>query len=94
MEGAADGADERIRGRVRSIVADVARVDIAEVVDSVSIREELVLDSLLAMRVIAACEREFGLRIDERQVADVQTIGQFADLVASHCARRRDVGPP
>lgn len=72
---------ERIRKQVREIIAGISRIDIQELDDDVSVREELGIDSLMAMEIIAAVERKLNIHIDENQYTDIETIGDFIDLI-------------
>ncbi len=66
---------------VKQIVSRISRIDVAELDDRLLIREELGIDSLMAMEIIATCEKLLGLKIDETLFADIQTVGDFLDLL-------------
>ena len=76
-----DMAGAGIRGAVIDIVAGISRIDPDEFEDDVLIREELGIDSLMAMEIVAACERRLGISIDEGQVSCVESVGDFLELV-------------
>ena len=57
----------------------IARIDVSDLDDAVKIREELGVDSLMAMEIIATCEKRLQLRIDENDVVELQTVGEFID---------------
>ncbi len=78
---------EGIRSHIRVVIANVTRIDTDEVRDDVLFREELGIDSLLGMEIIAACERQLSLHIDESRCADIVTVGDFLDYL-EHLARR------
>lgn len=67
--------------RVRQIMSRVSRIDVAELAPHVLIREELGIDSLMAMEIVATCELELGVRIDEAELYQVQSVGDFESLV-------------
>jgi acyl carrier protein len=64
-------------------MSSVSRIDIAELDSDVLIREELGVDSLMAMEIVATCEKQLDISIDEGQLYEVQTIGDFEKLVVS-----------
>jgi acyl carrier protein len=66
---------------IKRIVSRISRIDVAELDDRLLIREELGIDSLMAMEIIATCEKLLGLKIDETLFADIQTVGDFLDLL-------------
>ncbi|MBN2551339.1 MAG: acyl carrier protein [Spirochaetales bacterium] len=72
---------EEIRKHVRETLSSISRIDIQELADDVNVREELGIDSLTAMEVIATVEKKLGIRIDEGLYADIETIGDFLDLI-------------
>jgi len=79
---------EEIRRRVREIIARISRIDIQELADDVNVREELGIDSLMAMEIIATIERKLEIHIDEEHYTDIETIGEFIDLVTGLCRNR------
>ncbi|MFI5367986.1 MAG: acyl carrier protein [Spirochaetia bacterium] len=78
---------ELFKNDIKQIVSRISRIDVAEMDDRVLIREELGIDSLMAMEIIAGCEKLLGVRIDETLFADVQTVGDFFELLLSLCGR-------
>jgi acyl carrier protein len=70
-----------LRTKVVDIVAEISRIDPEDFDDDVLIREELGIDSLQAMEIVAACEKALGISIDEGQLFCVETVGDFLGLV-------------
>ena len=66
---------------IKQIVSRISRIDVAELDNRLLIREELGIDSLMAMEIIATCEKLLGLKIDEALFADIQTVGDFLNLL-------------
>jgi acyl carrier protein len=73
---------------VRAIIARISRIDTQELADDVNVREELGIDSLMAMEIIATIERKLEIHIDEELYTDIETIGEFLDLVTGLCRNR------
>lgn len=65
----------------RDVIARIMGIYASELEDDVLIREELGVDSLRALEIIAACEKELQLEIDETGCADVETVGEFLAYV-------------
>jgi acyl carrier protein len=78
---------ESLKDQIRQIVSKISRIDPGELQDHVLIREELGIDSLMSMEIIARCEKLLGTKIDESGFFDVQTVGDFFDLLIA-IARR------
>ena len=74
---------EIFKNDIKRIVSKISRIDVAELDDRLLIREELGIDSLMAMEIIANCEKRFGVVIDESRYAEIETIGDYLGLVES-----------
>ena len=72
-----------LKTEIRRIVSKISRIDEAELQDHVLIREELGIDSLMSMEIIARCEKLLKTRIDESSLLEVQSVGDFLDLLAA-----------
>ena len=72
-----------VLSEVKQIMSNISRIDIEELDSDIRIREELGVDSLMAMEIVATCEKRFDIRIDEGRLYTVETIGDFEALVVS-----------
>ncbi|MDA3948752.1 MAG: acyl carrier protein [Spirochaeta sp.] len=70
-----------LRQRLETIVSRISRLPVEEFQDDVLIREELGIDSLMAMEITAAIEREFTVEIDEGEIFDIRSVGEFSAFV-------------
>jgi acyl carrier protein len=82
--------NETLRNEIKQIVSRISRIDAAEFQDDVLIREELGIDSLMAMEIIATCEKHLRIRIDENQFADIETVGDFLALLENLSGANKD----
>jgi acyl carrier protein len=71
----------KIRNDVKKLVAQIARMDARKVRESASIRDDLGIDSLAAMEILASIEKRMGIVIDEAKAFDVVTVKDLLDLV-------------
>ncbi len=76
------------RERMETIVSRISRIPRTEFADDVLIREELGIDSLMAMEIVATLEREFDIEINEAEMYDISTIGEFVAFVDQRCRER------
>jgi len=74
---------ESLITEIKSIIAKISRIDPSELTDEVNVREEVGIDSLMAMEIIATCEKRFGVLIDENRYIEIETIGDFIGLIIS-----------
>ena len=72
---------EQIKQTTKQIVSRISRIDAQEFEDEIIIREELGIDSLMAMEIIATCEKHLDIQIDETLFGDIETVGDFLDLL-------------
>ncbi len=74
---------DSLAGQIRAIISRVSRIASSELTDDVNVREEVGIDSLMAMEIVANCEKQFRVVIDERRYAEIETIGDFQRLIES-----------
>jgi len=86
---AAEDQQDRDLQQLRQIVSRVSRIDVSELLPDVRIREELGIDSLMAMEIVATCEMQMDVRIDEARLYEVQTVGDFEALILGLLPQRR-----
>ena len=72
-------------------MCDVLDCDTTEVPASAMLEDVPGWDSMNALRLLAAIESHFGVRLDLRTYAAVETVGQLCGMIASEsvpCATR------
>ncbi|WP_455381415.1 acyl carrier protein [Salinispira pacifica] len=62
-------------------MSSVSRIDISSLDGDIRFREELGVDSLMAMEIIAYCEKELEIQLSEGELGCIETIGEFVDYV-------------
>jgi acyl carrier protein len=72
---------KNIQEELKNLVSLITRIDVSELSEEVRVREELGIDSLMAMEIVAACEKRFDIQIDEEQLFEIETVGEFYNLV-------------
>lgn len=78
----------KIRDDVKKLVAQIARMDVKKVKESASIRDDLGIDSLAAMEILASIEKRLCVVIDEAKAFDVVTVKDLLDLV-TQCLKEK-----
>ena len=81
-----------LRLRIEQTVSRISRIAASEFEDDVLIREELGIDSLMSMEILATLEKELGLELDEGSFACVETVGEFFALLVSRYHDQRAAG--
>lgn len=72
-----------VRKDIIEIVSRITRIDQSGITDEVLIREELGIDSLMAIEIVANIEKYYNVTIDESFLNNVETVGEFVALVES-----------
>jgi acyl carrier protein len=68
--------------RLRTVLGEVAREDLSLTGLDDDLVEVLGLDSLAALRLLAAVEKRFGVRFPDEHLAEYRTLRQLRDFVA------------
>ena len=71
----------RNRQRIKQVLAQIARIDKDSFSEAAMIREDLGVDSLMAMETLAVLETIYDIEIDVSRVAEVATVGDVMNLV-------------
>lgn len=77
-----------VRKDVKRLVAGIARMDVRKVKEDANIRDDLGVDSLAAMEILAAIEKRLGIVIDEAKAFDVVTVRDLIDLVMFYLKKK------
>ena len=80
--------EEKLTREVIEIVAEIAEIDAGEIATDASL-EQLELDSLDGLRIVAAVEKKYGIVIDEAEIAKIRTMLDIIGLVRRYAP---DVG--
>jgi acyl carrier protein len=79
----------KIRNDVKKLVARIARMDARKIKESASIRDDLGIDSLAAMEILASVEKRLGIVIDEAKAFDIVTVKDLLDLVMGYLKKKK-----
>jgi len=71
----------RNRQKIRQVLAQIARIDKDSFSEAARIREDLGVDSLMAMETLAVLETIYDIVIDVSRVVEVVTVGDVMDLI-------------
>ncbi len=75
--------EEQLTREVIEIVADVAEVEPGEISTEATL-EELDIDSLDGLRIVAAVEKKYGIVVDEAEIAKIRTMPDIFELIRRH----------
>jgi len=77
-------AKVKVREDIKKLIGEIARMDHRKIKDGANIRDDLGVDSLAAMEILAVIEKRLGVTIDEAKAFNVITVKDLIDLVMSY----------
>jgi len=75
--------DEEIHQDIIKVLAKIARIDESSITDDVLIQDELGIDSLMGIEVIAKVEKYYNIHLEESLLLEMNRVGDFINLVKS-----------
>jgi acyl carrier protein len=66
---------------LRSLIADVLELDVEEVTDDADFVQELEVDSLMALAIVARLERQYSVKLKESDFKQVSSLTQVLRLI-------------
>ena len=66
---------------LRTLLAEVSGQDARRIGSDDDLVNELGLDSLAGLRLLAAVEKRFGIRFPDDHLAEIRTLKQLLDLI-------------
>ncbi len=68
--------------KIELIIEDVADIPVDEIEETSSFMDDLDLSSLEIMSIISKIEKEFSIKISEKELLSVETVADLAQLIA------------
>jgi acyl carrier protein len=76
--------NDEILTALGEIVEEIAGVEASEVTAQKSFVDDLDIDSLSMVEIAVQAEDRFGVKIPDDALADLKTVGDAVDYIASH----------
>lgn len=73
--------ETRLRDEVINAIIIVSKVNKKEISDHIQIRNELGIDSLMMMEILANIETHYNILLNEEKLLKLKTVGEFLDYV-------------
>lgn len=74
-------AIEEIKNKVNNFLLDDLEIDAEKVHDDARLKEDVGIDSLDYVDIVAFVRREFGFKIEKADMQDVATLKQFYEFI-------------
>ncbi|MBN2536512.1 MAG: acyl carrier protein [Spirochaetales bacterium] len=72
---------QELHEAIREIIADVAEIEKEKIQDETHFIEELDIDSMLALEMLARLEKEFDIKIEEEKLAEFINLKKVYNVV-------------
>ncbi len=73
-------AQTQLKEELRKLIAEIAEID--AIPDDTHFKE-LGIDSMMGVEIVAAIERQYHVKFEDSELAEVSTLNKSYDLVAS-----------
>jgi len=70
-----------IRNKIKEAIANVSDIELEDIPDDASFKEDLGLDSLVLLEISVDIELQFGLEVSEEDLAQLHTLQDAVELV-------------
>ena len=77
---------ESLRGSLRQLLEKETGANRADLADTLSLREELGLDSVDLVSLVMQVECQFRVRLSSEELAQLKTVGDLLDLMEAKLA--------
>ncbi len=75
---------EKVREEVRNRVAELTEVEPSEISDTADFMDELGVDSLMAIELMVALDKEYKIDIPEDEFREIKNVDQAVEVVMKH----------
>jgi acyl carrier protein len=62
---------------IKKTLSEIARINFKEINNDTLIREELGIDSIMSIEIIASLEKKYNIKINERRIINMNKVGDF-----------------
>jgi acyl carrier protein len=69
------------KAEIKKLVADIAEKNVEEIKDDAKFAEDLGIDSMMALEIVASIEKKYKLVIPESEIPNIRSLQNVFDLV-------------
>jgi acyl carrier protein len=73
--------DMNLRNQIIKTISSIAGIDGKKFNENTLIREELGIDSLMTIEIIAKIEKYYNIQINEEDIIDIDNVGGFINFI-------------
>ena len=75
---------QNIEKEVRDMIAEIIETDPAGIDPNAHLVEDLGMDSMMALEILASLEKKFKIRIPEEELPKITTLNRAVELTKKH----------
>lgn len=75
-----------LQDEIRSVIADIAEIDPEKITEKAKFIEDLGMDSMMALEILASLEKKYKIKIAEDNLMKMNNLKQTVELV-NQCLR-------
>ena len=76
--------DKILVDELRALIAEISELDPAEITLDANLGEDLGMDSMMALEILAEIEKKYRLKIPEENLTKMATLQQITDIVKQY----------
>ena len=71
----------KVKEEARALVAEIAELSVEEITDEASFAEDLGIDSMVALEIVASIEKKYRIPIPEEKIPAIRSFGDVCNLL-------------
>lgn len=80
---------DEVKDYLKSLVAEVAEITVSEVTEEASFVDDLGVDSMMALEIVANIEKKYKVVIPEEEIPRIQSLKDVVDIFLNVCCRNK-----
>jgi acyl carrier protein len=74
-------AEDKFEKEIRSLIAEILEIEEDKITSDAKFVEDLGMDSMMALEILATMEKKFKIKISEEYLAKVTSLASMVDIV-------------
>lgn len=79
-----------IEGEIKNIIAEIVEKDLAEITPEAKFFEDLGMDSMMALEILAAIEKKYKVSIPEEKLMQLTTLKDTVAVAQEYLSQKKD----
>lgn len=72
---------EKAKGEIRKLISEIAEVPEAEITDNALFVQDLGVDSMVALEIVASIEKKYRIAVPEEKIPLMRSLGDICKLL-------------